>query len=202
LEVLLKDIAEATAEDLERHGWLTRDAENTDLTRGPTDTLESLMAHAIACRIAVGPHQGQKAFTLQTVPAAAEDAERTGKAATYAGFSLCAGTAAAAHQRDRLERIARDITRPPVATEPLALTSGGLIRHEMKTPWKNGTTHLLLEPLDFIYRMYGMPRAQGCAGAAIARLAALVPKPRVNLIRYHGCFAPDSNLRAQSLPRT
>jgi len=37
-----------------------------------------------------------------------------------------------------------------------------------------------------------MPRAQGCAGAAIARLAALVPKPRVNLTRFHGVFAPNS----------
>jgi len=28
--------------------------------------------------------------------------------------------------------------------------------------------------------MYGMLRAQGCAGAAIARLAALVPRPTHN----------------------
>jgi hypothetical protein len=31
----------------------------------------------------------------------------------------------------------------------------------------------------------------------IARLAALVPKPRVNLTRYHGVFAPNSKLRSQ-----
>ena len=30
-----------------------------------------------------------------------------------------------------------------------------------------------------------------------ARLAALVPKPRINLTRYHGVFAPNSHLRAQ-----
>ena len=34
----------------------------------------------------------------------------------------------------------------------------------------------------------------------IARLAALVPKPRVNLTRYHGVFAPNSHLRAQVVP--
>jgi hypothetical protein len=35
------------------------------------------------------------------------------------------------------------------------------------------------------------------AGAAdfIARLAALVPKPRVNLTRFHGVFAPADNAR-------
>jgi len=32
----------------------------------------------------------------------------------------------------------------------------------------------------------------GSAGAVISRLAALVPKPRVNLTRYHGVFAPHS----------
>ena len=31
----------------------------------------------------------------------------------------------------------------------------------------------------------------------IARLAALVPKPRVNLIRFHGVFAPNSRYRGQ-----
>jgi NADPH-dependent glutamate synthase beta subunit-like oxidoreductase len=39
------------------------------------------------------------------------------------------------------------------------------------------------------YRMYGMPWAQGCAGTAISRLVALIPKPRVNLTRFHGVFA-------------
>ena len=34
------------------------------------------------------------------------------------------------------------------------------INPELKIPWRNGTTHVLFEPLDFMYRMYGMPRAQ------------------------------------------
>jgi hypothetical protein len=36
----------------------------------------------------------------------------------------------------------------------------------------------------------------------IARLVALVPKPRANLIRYHGVFAPASPDRARVVPRT
>jgi hypothetical protein len=47
------------------------------------------------------------------------------------------------------------------------------VRYELKTPFRNGTTHVIFEPLDFM-----------------ARLAALVPKPRVNLTRFHGVFAP------------
>jgi len=43
--------------------------------------------------------------------------------------------------------------------------------------------HVIFEPLDFI-----------------ARLAALVPKPRVNLSRYHGVFLPNSQHRALVTP--
>ncbi len=45
-----------------------------------------------------------------------------------------------------------------------------------------------------------MPRAQGCAGAVISRLVALVPKPRVHLTRFHGVFAPHSKYRARVTP--
>ena len=34
----------------------------------------------------------------------------------------------------------------------------------------------------------------------IARLAALVPKPRVNLTRFHGVFAPNSKHRVLVTP--
>ncbi len=44
-----------------------------------------------------------------------------------------------------------------------ALTNGD-VRYELKTPYRDGTTHVIFEPLDFI-----------------ARLVALVAKPRFNL---------------------
>ena len=65
----------------------------------------------------------------------------------------------------------------------LSLTSHGLVRYQLKTPYRDGTTHVLFEPLDFL-----------------ARLAALVPKPRVNLTRFHGVFAPNCKLRSQVTP--
>ncbi len=54
------------------------------------------------------------------------------------------------------------------------------MRYQLKTPYRDGTTHVIFEPLDFI-----------------ARLAALVPKPRVNLIRFHLPFAPNSRYRGR-----
>lgn len=52
-----------------------------------------------------------------------------------------------------------------------------------KTPYNDGTTHTVLSPLEFI-----------------GRLAALVPKPRVNLTRFHGVFSPNSKLREKVVP--
>ena len=31
----------------------------------------------------------------------------------------------------------------------------GQVRYELKTPWRNGTTHVVFEPLDFIARLVG-----------------------------------------------
>jgi Putative transposase len=106
------------------------------------------------------------------------------------------GNAAAA----RISTACSGSSCPAVSTQRLSLTRNGQIRYELKTPYNDGTTHVIFEPLDIMYRMYGMPRAQGCAGAAIARLVALVPRPRVNLTRYHGVFAPHSQYRARVTP--
>ena len=87
-----------------------------------------------------------------------------------------------------------------MSTKRLSMTRNGQVRYELKTPWRNGTTHVIFEPLDFMFRTNGMSRAHGCAGATISRLVSLVPKPRVNLIRFHGVFAPNSKYRARVTP--
>ena len=75
---------------------------------------------------------------------------------------------------------AASISRLAVSEKRLSLTPNGNVRYRLKTPCRDGTTHVIFEPLDFI-----------------ARLAALVPKPRVNLIRFHGVFAPNSRYRGR-----
>ena len=82
-----------------------------------------------------------------------------------------AGVAAARHERQKLERLCRYIARPAIAEPRLSLTPSGNVRYQLKTPYRDGTTHVIFEPLDFM-----------------ARLAALVPRPRVNLTHYHGVF--------------
>ena len=48
----------------------------------------------------------------------------------------------------------------------------------LKTPWSDGTTHVVYEPVDFI-----------------AKLAALIPRSRKNLVLYHGVLAAHCKWR-------
>lgn len=60
----------------------------------------------------MGPRAGQKVFSLQTVPA--RDQEPREGVAQYAGFSLHTGIGVEANQREKLERVTRYVSRPPV----------------------------------------------------------------------------------------
>jgi hypothetical protein len=183
LTQLAHTIAHRVGRFLERQGLLERDAENSYLASDAVDddAMNSLLGHSITYRIAVGPRAGCKVFTLQSLPARDEPFDDgVGK---VAGFSLHAGVAARANERQKLERLCRYISRPAVSEKRLSLTPNGNVRYQLKTPYKDGATHVIFEPLDFI-----------------ARLAALVPKPRVNLTRFHGVFAPNSQHRALVTP--
>ena len=185
LQELLERITHRVARHLERRGLLVRDAESTYLQWDDEDArpLDELLGSAVTYRIAVGSQRGQKAFTLQTLPPAPVDEEEKDNVARSGGFSLHAGIAAKAFQRAKLERLCRYIARPAVVTERLSLTRQGNIRVALKNPYRDGTTHVVFQPLDFL-----------------ARLAALVPRPRVNLTRFHGVFAPNSRYRAHVTP--
>ncbi len=50
-------------------------------------------------------------------------------------------------------------------------------------PWSDGTTGIKLSPLELL-----------------EKLAAIVPLPRAHLVRYGGCLAPHSTLRAAIIP--
>jgi hypothetical protein len=67
-----------------------------------------------------------------------------------AGFSLHAGVAARKDERKKLERLCRYIGRPAVSEKRLSLLRNGHVRYEPKTPYRDGTTHVIFEPMDFI----------------------------------------------------
>jgi hypothetical protein len=125
LTQLTHSIAQRIARYLERQGLLECDFKGVWLKSsagGGEDeaTIHHLLGSSITYRIAVGPQQGRKVFTLQTLPDCRPDFRRPQTGET-AGFSLHAGVAAKAHERDKLERLCRYISRPALSNQPEAL---------------------------------------------------------------------------------
>ena len=58
------------------------------------------------------------------------------------------------------------------------INATGQAELKLKAPWRDGTTHRVMSPLEFLQR-----------------LAALVPGPRLHLIRFLGVLVPNAKLR-------
>jgi Putative transposase len=100
--------------------------------------------------------------------------------AHLAGFDLHANVLVPAADRTRLEQLCRYLLRPAVAQDRLRLLTDGRVLLTLKTAWGDGTRHLLFEPLTLL-----------------EKLAALTPRPRINLVLYHGVLAPHAGWRAR-----
>jgi hypothetical protein len=186
LEELVRLISQRVGRCLERQGLLEQDTESAWLELEPaddTDAMPHLLGSSVSYRIAVGPQQGRKAFMIRTIRPLERPDPGLERVAKANGFSLHAGVSCEGQQKDKRERLCRYIARPAVAIPRLSLSSTGKVVYTLKTPYRDGTTQVAFEPVDFI-----------------ARLAALVPKPRVNLTRYHGVLAPNHRWRGLVTP--
>lgn len=120
LEHLVHQIAERVGRALERMGLLRRDAESAWLELPPVedaDAMRQLIGSSATYRIAVGPQAH--------------------------GFSLHAGVSCEAHQRDLRERLCRYVARPAVAEKRLTASAQGKVVYLLKTPYRDGTTHVV-----------------------------------------------------------
>jgi hypothetical protein len=188
LHALLHTVIARLMRMLTRRGVLVEDMGQTWLAEPDSDsdearTLRPLQAAAATYRIAIGPRAGQKVLTLRGATPR-EDRTRQPLCADIDGFSLHAAVRVEAHDRKRLEQLCRYITRPALSDERVQLNAAGQVALKLKTPWRDGTTHLVMSPLEFMQR-----------------LAALVPRPRLHLIRYHGVLAPNARLRPLVVPQ-
>jgi hypothetical protein len=80
-------------------------------------------------------------------------------------------------------RGARNAANNPYAHRLEALPDGRLA-HRLKTRWRDGTTHVLMERHELL-----------------ERLAPLIPPPRAHQVRYHGLLAPCASGRDRVVPR-
>lgn len=124
LQMLLHTISTRLGWYLVKEGVLEQDIENSYLNLDglEADPLRQVHGHSITYRIAVGPQQGRKVFTLQTAPPR-EDDDRFRQVVKAVRFSLHAGVATQAHQRSKLERICRYVARPAIYEKRLALNA-------------------------------------------------------------------------------
>ena len=82
------------------------------------------------------------------------------------------------HYGQRFEKLCRYLLRPPLAQDRLQLTDDGRVLMELRRPWSDGTTYLVFEGVELL-----------------EKLAAITPRPRVNLLFYHGLLAPRARWR-------
>ena len=73
------------------------------------------------------------------------------------------------HYGQRFEKLCKYLLRPPLAQDRLQLTDDGRVLMELRRPWSDGTTHLLFAGVELL-----------------EKLAAIIPRPRINLLLYHG----------------
>jgi hypothetical protein len=169
-----------------------RGLENEDDPLAADDPLlATLMAASVRSRIATGPEAGQPWHRLGDRVDPVEPLE--GEAAARAkapercvregGMSLHADVSVAARDRKRLERLACYILRSPICLDRLESQPDGRLSYKLKTRWRDGTTHILMERHELL-----------------ERLAPLVPPPRAHQVRYYGILAPCASGRDQVVP--
>jgi hypothetical protein len=160
------------------------DGSASDVWAEDAPVLAGLAAASVQGTVALGPHRGARLRRQGDPREEGEPLEPGGCHARANGFDLHAGLVVPAGQRERLERVCRYALRPPVSQERLHLTGEGQVRLQLRQPWRDGTTDVVFDPVEFL-----------------GRLAVLVPRPRINLILYHGVLGPRAAWRADVVRR-
>ena len=170
---LVATIARRVGRLLVRRG-LDHDADASDPFAAESLALAGLANAAVQGCIALGPHAGARVQRLGADPDAPWIDAAPPLQARCAPASICTrASPVPGEDRERLEQLARYLLRPPIAQERLALAPDGAVLVTLKKAWRDGTTHLRMAPMTLL-----------------ERLAALTPRPRINVLLYHGILAP------------
>jgi hypothetical protein len=179
---LLATIFRRVGRLLARHGLEVGDAPDVDPLVEESPALAGITNASVQGRIALGPRAGARVFQLGREPDAPWVTSRGPCQAHLEGFDLHANIAVGPDDRAGVERLCRYVLRPPVAQDRLSFTPDGLVLVTLKADWHDGTTHVVFTPLELL-----------------EKLAALTPRPRINLVVYHGLLAPRARGRARAV---
>jgi hypothetical protein len=179
VEALLDVVRTRVLRLLVRRGLLSEEpGESLDETEAPP--LHTLYAASVRERVAMGRRAGATVLGLAEASTVTAAPPKRRRQARLGGFDLHANTFVRAKNRPKLERLCRYLLRPPVAEDRLSLAPDGSVLVRLKTPWRDGTSRIVLQPLELL-----------------EKLAALIPRPYVNLIVYHGVLAPNARWRGE-----
>ncbi len=179
---ILERVHDRIEQLLLRRGRRPEDPSPTDPVAEPMPLLAGFAAASIQERLATGPRAGHSVRRLRTAAAVVDTSKP--RCARLEGFSLHAHVSVAAHARAQLEHVCRYLLRPPLALERLTESSGGQLLYALPHARRDGSTHLLLDPLELI-----------------EKLSVLIPSPRFHTLRFHGVLAPHAAWRAQIIPK-
>ncbi len=133
--------------------------------------LASIVGASVQGRAALGTRAGAQVRRLGEEPRQGGRVTGGPRHAHLEGFDLHADVWVPANNRARLEQLCRYVLRPPLAEDRLRLLADGCVRVTLKRAWRDGTTYLLFEPVEFL-----------------EKVAALTPRPEINLALYPGCW--------------
>ncbi len=182
MDALLGRIARRIDRLLARRGVVEGGDHGPDRWSEEAPVLAGIADASVQGRVAFGPRAGAQVRRCGGSPElmALSRSIRGSCHARQNGFDLHAAVVVPGRDRARLERVCRYALRPPVAHDRICLTERGQVLLALRHRWADGTSHLLFDPVELL-----------------ERLAALTPRPRINLVLYDGVLGARSAWRSR-----
>jgi hypothetical protein len=199
-EVEFHELREPAADDLEdisfnvhqrfmrwlkRHGLLKNETDD-EFSNEPTEL--SALAACAQGSLGLGnlvKKRGKPRSSNQDADEGAfEQRAVNGRVGVSHGYSLYAGNAIDADDKDARERLLRYCLRAPLSLERLSIGPDGNVIYQVKATRHGNETQRVMTPLQFM-----------------ARLVALIPPPYHPVLRYFGVFGPHASWRKAVVPK-
>ncbi|MCZ2142005.1 MAG: transposase [Ignavibacteriales bacterium] len=184
---VLSTIRKRVVRLLIKRGYLEKDESLTGTGAEGFENSEALLSGLLSAstqnKIALGERQGQAVRKVGSFGGPNEKPRLGPLCATLGGFSLHANVFIPEDKPEKLEKLCRYVSRPPVAESRLFKQENGEVGYFLKSQWSDGTFAVSFSALEFI-----------------EKLVALIPQPRIHLTRFHGVLAPNHAWRKSVVP--